>query len=199
MNLEPAQRRVVAAALAAGAQDAAERLAKATKKSWSISSDVLSDGPADRFRLMLGGTVQPHLGALLPEKDRKPIVVVVIFPAQSARRVVDDFVAGFGAWLSKIKNVDEAAIGELANIVANALTARLADALGTLIELAPAQVATATRLQHLENALARFEGKDCFMMVGRLELRSDAAAIEGYAAFVVERAFLAALLEKAPA
>jgi chemotaxis protein CheY-P-specific phosphatase CheC len=194
MNLSAAQRKIVSEALAAGTKLAAETLAKATRRPWDAETEVLSDGPADRFHLYLGGTIQPHFGAFFTEQSRHPVAAAVLFPAESAREAAADFTEGLGASAAKIPDLEKAAVGELANIVSHALVGRLGDALGVVIVLSAPSVSVATRGEHLENA-ADWIGRDSFMLLSHMTLTSGERRIETWLAFLSDPAFLSRALE----
>ena len=195
MNLTARHRQVVAGAVAAGAEDAARKLAASTGREWEVSSGVFSDGPAERFRSFFGGTIQPHFGALLSDQDGRDLVVLVLFTKSSGRLAAAEFARVMGAKQPGSDERDRLAVAELANIVAHGVVGAVADALDALILLTPAEVSDGTRLSLLDRALARFTDKECFMMVANLRLRAPEAELEALLAFVVERSVLMRLLE----
>jgi hypothetical protein len=194
MNLTAPQRRVVASAVTQGAEDSARKLAAATGREWEVSAEVLSDGPADRFRMFLGGTIQPHFGALLTDQRNEGLAVLVLFPAPSGRLAAAEFARVMGAKTASSGERDRLAIAELSNIVAHGLVGAVADAFDALILLTPSEMLDGTRIDLLDRTLARFTGKDCFMMVAHLRLRSPQAELEAFLAIVIERSLLIRLL-----
>jgi chemotaxis protein CheY-P-specific phosphatase CheC len=180
-----------------GVSPAALSFGQISREAWTVSRTVLSDGPADRFRAVMGGSIQPHLGAYLPMQDRSPLAVLVIFPAKSATALAKAFTSGYGAKVSQLPNLDQLAVSEIANILAHALAGALADALGTMFILASPQVTAGSKLTLLDAALEHFKGKERFLMVSQLSIATPVLSAECSLAFRAEDSLMARLFEGA--
>jgi len=161
-----------------GVVRASERLGKMSHTEWGIMTSTIKEIPPVRLLSWFSRNPGVHVGARFHSGAEIPLEVLTMFPEPSARSVAEAVTAPYAEKTSKIPNLVEVTIGEVSNILAQALIGGLADEFDALIILSVPEVKTGPKVHLLTKVLEDYDGRSDVLLMSHIEMYSENLSAE---------------------
>lgn len=173
MTLSVEDKKSLIRLIEAGVARGSEKIGKITKTEWDIATETTKEITEERFLIAANAGKEKAVGCRLSSESNLGVDVAVFFPETSARSLARAMLREHARKYKGIKNVLEAATGELSNVIAQSVIGAMADELNTSITLSVPKVGRGTKEELLCEFFAESDDPSKFLVMTHIELYGE--------------------------
>lgn len=178
MELGKEDKQAVLSLIEEGVLLSGEGLGKMSGTQWDVMTTSVDEIPAVHLLQRFLRSRNIHVGALLRAESGIPAEFLILFTEASARSLAEGILAPYAARLKDVPDTLAATIGEVSNVLAQRVVGVLADKYEATCILSVPEVSTNRKGELLTSALARYDGRQDFLLTVRVEMYSEGLSTE---------------------
>ena len=178
MSLTLAQKENLTRLIEAGVNRSAELLGKMSRTQWGIMASSLNEMPVVRLLSWFERDHGRYIGTRLTPRDLLPMQVLILFSDTNSRVVAEAVTRPYASKLGKLPDLVKLTIGEVSNVLAQAIVSSMADSVDMELILSVPEVLEETKSHILSTALEDYDGRNDLLMISHVDLYSENLSAE---------------------
>lgn len=183
MSLTDRDRRAISDLMRTGVVRTTERLEKITRAKWGVMSSSVREVLPVQLLSSFKRREERCVGAHFSSSSLLPLEFLIIFPEGGAQALAKAVTSPYAERMKGVLDIVSMTVGEVSNYLAQSVLSVIADEYNVMIILKTPEVVIGKKVEILEMALQRYDGREDTLLVSQVDIYSK--DIECYCNMVI--------------